>query len=378
MDPLLRELIEEGNSEEELEVILKLRPHAPPPPDARIVTRFGDIATARVRRGRVRATWNDEAAVSVKAPRLVWPESDVLADGDRVEAERPRPQGVSGRGVVVGVIDWGCDFAHPNLRNPDGSTRLLALWDQSNKTQPVKPPPYGYGAVYTAADLNRALQDARPYATLGYHPGDSDPLGDGAHGTHVCDIAAGNGSVPGSPIGLAPLADLVFVHLAASRDGGRVSLGDTSRILEALHFISVIAGHRPFVVNLSVGRCGGPHTGLSMVEQGIDQLLLLGPGRCVVHSTGNYFATQGHAAGQLRPGEARSLGWETDRADVTPNELEVWYPSRDLLTVELRAPGSDAVIRVARGDDAPVLISGRDVGHVYHRANDPSNGDHHI
>ena len=54
MDPLLRELIEEGNSEEELEVILKLRPDAPPPPDARIITRFGDIATARVRRGRVR------------------------------------------------------------------------------------------------------------------------------------------------------------------------------------------------------------------------------------------------------------------------------------------------------------------------------------
>src|SRR2546421_4066088 len=379
MDPLLRELIEEGDSEEELEVILKLRPEAPPPPDVRIITRFGDIATARVRRGRVQATWTDEAAISVKAPRLVGPEIDAVpAQGEPVFAGRPRPEGANGQGIVIGVIDWGCDFAHPNLRHGDGSTRLLALWDQSNNTRLIKPSPYGYGALHTAADINQALLDPRPYAALGYHPGDSDPLGDGAHGTHVCDIAAGNGRVPGSPIGLAPMADLVFVHLAASRDDGRVSLGDTSRVLEALHFISVISGERPFVINLSVGRCGGPHTGLTLVEQGIDQLLLLAPGRCVVHSTGNYFATRGHAAGQLRPGEARSLNWQTDRADVTPNELEVWYPSRDLLTVELRAPGSDAVIRVARGDDAPVMISGRDVGHVYHRASDPSNGDHHI
>ena len=32
-----------------------------------------------------------------------------------------------GRGVVVGIIDSGCDFAHPRFRQEDGSTRLLEI-----------------------------------------------------------------------------------------------------------------------------------------------------------------------------------------------------------------------------------------------------------
>ncbi|MBK8037377.1 MAG: hypothetical protein IPK22_09620 [Verrucomicrobiaceae bacterium] len=35
-----------------------------------------------------------------------------------------------GAGVVVGIVDYGCDFAHQNFRNANGSTRLLGIWDQ--------------------------------------------------------------------------------------------------------------------------------------------------------------------------------------------------------------------------------------------------------
>ena len=387
MDPQLLELIEGGDGGEEVEVILKLRPGEPVPPHVRVVTRFGDIATSRVRRDRVAATWGHPAVLSAKAPRLVAAEVEPPPPMDRAPSEviaapaqelRAHGTGAAGRGVIVGIVDWGLDVAHQNFRRADGSTRVLAMWDQDARQASGARPAYGYGTVHTAAGIDQALRAADPYAALGYHPADSDDFGDGAHGTHVCDIAAGNGRAAGSVPGMAPEADIVFVHLAARGTGGLASLGDTARILEALDFVRVTAGDRPWVVNLSVGRCGGPHTGLTLVEQGIDALLSERPGRAVAQSAGNYFASAGHAAGQLRPGERRTLTWLTDRADVSPNELEIWYPGRDAIVVEIAFPSGELAARVALGARAALHAAGRECGRVYHRRHDPSNGDHHV
>jgi len=390
MDPLLEELIEGGARNDEVELILKLRADAVAPPHVRVITRFGDIATCRVRRRRIAPTWEHPTVVSAKAPRLVAAEHGEsagpvtgAADDDASASpfalrERPRASGATGRGVVVGLVDWGLDVAHPNFRRADGSTRLLALWDQGARGGRGAPRPYGYGRVFQRAAIDRALAGTDPYAALAYHPASSDPLGDGAHGTHVCDIAAGNGRAAGGVPGMAPGADLVFVHLAATGTGGTATLGDTCRILEALDFIARVAGTRPWVANLSVGRCGGPHNGLTLVEQGMDQLLLQAPGRAIVQSSGNYFATGGHAASQLRPAERHTLTWHIDRADQTPNELEVWYPGLDVMSVELLAPDGTAVAHVPLGSRADILVRGKRCGRAYHRRHDPSNGDHHV
>ena len=271
----------------------------------------------------------------------------------------------------------GCDFAHPHFRQADGSTRLLALWDQS-KTAPFPLAPYGYGALYSRDDINRALTHPEPYRTLGYHPAKADPLGIGAHGTLVMDIAAGNGRIPGSPQGMAPEADLIFVHAATGIREGLANLGDSVRILEAVDFIARTARGRPWVINVSMGRRGGSHDGLSLVEQGMDALLLGTPGAALVLSTGNYFSSQAHASGQLRPAQQRTLIWRTDKADITPNELEIWYSGKDAMILEVRVPGGGPVFRAALAEDCPVLIGGRNVGHIYHRARDPNNGDNQI
>ena len=55
------------------------------------------------------------------------------------DERRPPSESATGRGVVVGVVDWGFDFAHPDFRNPDGSSRILALWDQRGGKQSVSP-----------------------------------------------------------------------------------------------------------------------------------------------------------------------------------------------------------------------------------------------
>ena len=36
-----------------------------------------------------------------------------------------------GNGVIVAIIDSGIDYAHPDFRKDNGSTRLIGLWDQT-------------------------------------------------------------------------------------------------------------------------------------------------------------------------------------------------------------------------------------------------------
>jgi subtilisin family serine protease len=87
-----------------------------------------------------------------------------LALGDKAPQPRSlsaRRNGLTGKGVIVGVVDYGCDFASPALRVPSsGKTRLLALWDQNDPQdgQTQKPPPgFGYGTEYTRDEINKAL-----------------------------------------------------------------------------------------------------------------------------------------------------------------------------------------------------------------------------
>ena len=93
--------------------------------------------------------------------------------------------GLTGKGILTGVVDSGVDYFHPDFRNADGSSRILRLWDQSIQGKP----PQGYvtGTEYTKEQIDEAL-------ALGENQGrrlvpSSDYSG---HGTSVLGIAAGN------------------------------------------------------------------------------------------------------------------------------------------------------------------------------------------
>ncbi|HEX2806326.1 MAG TPA: S8 family serine peptidase, partial [Kineosporiaceae bacterium] len=293
--------------------------------------------------------------------------------------QRRRPEGLyeTGAGVAVGIIDFGFDVAHPNLRANDGTTRVLALWDQRMPARSERPPPepYGYGVVHTREEIDAALRSPTPFRELGYYPADADRADIGAHATHVTDIAAGSGRV--GPMGMAPGADLILVHLADRYTGGLATLGDSSHLLEAAHFVVRTAGTRPWVINLSMGRHGGPHKGCTLLELALDDLLRAGPGRFVAQSAGNYHDTRTHASGLVTEGETTAVRFVTDPDDVTPNELEVWYSGDDEFVVHLDPPGSVGP-PVALGDCADVVVDGQVVGRIYHRAFDPNCGDSHI
>jgi subtilisin family serine protease len=384
MDPELWELLEAGDDADEIAAILRLGQPGVVPEGVRVVSEFGDIITGRMERGAIPAVRETAECTSMKsAGAPLGPDIELVEDAREVpepatphDDRRPDSVAATGRGVVVGVIDWGFDFAHPDFRQADGSSRIEALWDQRGPMRPGSPEPFRYGFVHTREAINRALQSAEPYAALGYHPADADP-GAGSHGTHVASIAAGNGG-GGGPIGIAPEAALVLVHLATWSGQKAAKLGDSVTLLEAIDFIARLAGPRPWVINLSMGRHGEQHDGTTLVEQALDAALRSAPGRAICQSGGNYFHRGIHSSGQLRPGERQTLRWEVFDSDVTPNEMEIWYSWRDTFEVEVRSPDGSASVRAKLGERVSLNAGGRELGKLYHRAREPNTLDNHI
>jgi len=68
--------------------------------------------------------------------------------------------GLTGKGVIVAILDRGIDYTHANLRNADGTTRIRMMWDMSNVNPnlPICDPGQPQPIVYTQAQINQALQ----------------------------------------------------------------------------------------------------------------------------------------------------------------------------------------------------------------------------
>ena len=391
MDPALWQLLraEAGtDGDRELEAVIRLATPGIEIPGVRMVARFGPVATCRIRARDVIGVRARSDVISVKAARGVSPGFDpgaAVPDPDDpavtgiepTDVRRGPELGPDGTGVVVAAVDWGVDVDAAVFRRPDGATRFLAFWDQRDQATGARPQPYGYGAVHRRDDIDRALRDPRPYERLGYHPAIADPRGQGTHGTRTLDIAAGNGR-SGGPVGIAPQADLLFVHLADRNTGGLGNFGDSVRLLEAVDFISRTAGSQPCAINISAGRVCGPKDGTTLVEHALDELLASTPGRFVVNSAGNYYRWRTHSRGVIGPGETWPLTFVSGPADVTINELEIWYDGNDEFAVRVEPPGYSAGPPVRLGERADLLAGGRMAGRIYHRKHDPNNGGNHI
>jgi subtilisin family serine protease len=381
LDPALAEMVEAAPQEQLLEGILRLDDPALPPAGFVVVSKFNRICTGRFRAADAWTIRRHPNVISLKAARPLgiherdgaWPHSPWPIDDSR----RGLQSLFTGRGCIVAALDFGLDFAHPNFVNRDGTTRVIAFWDQGADYDPARPNRFGYGREHTSDQINAALRTPDPYRTLGYHPAASD-TGLGSHGTHTLDIAAGNGRASGSTPSAAPNAGIIFVHLSTPKLGAAGDLGDSVRLLEALDYVDKTANGRPWVVNLSVGSTAGSHDGTSLVEQGMHELLRLGPSRAIVQSAGNYRAANLAVEGWLRDGEHRDLDWMVDPADTTANELDAWYSGKDRFLVAICAPGERRFSEVKLGEVADVTHRGTTVGRIYHRKNDPNNHDNHV
>lgn len=393
LDPHLQEMVLAQRSGEQMDpsvagfsdggpamvdVLAELADPAEVVPGLNTVANIGGIVTGTVAIDQIEAVRAHPNVRSLKRAtrlfeQLQYSVPEVRGSRQQLQQELPHAPGpVDGSGVIVGVVDYGCDYALKNFRRPDGSSRVLYLWDQRSGETSLSPAPFGYGREFDRAAIDKALTQADPYAALAYR------LDRASHGTHVLDIAAGNGRETGVP-GMAPGADIIFVEVAAGDYPEDESFGNSRRLLEAVLYVFRKAEElgRPAVVNLSLGTHGGPHDGSTLVEKGLDRLLEI-PGRAIVIAAGNSWEQGSHAAGTLQPGQPQSLAWLVSQGDPTPNEMEVWYPGAGMVEVTVVTPAGLRLGPVAGDKTVNITSGGQRVGRIIHRLRDSGNGDNHI
>lgn len=341
----------------------------------------GWIVTGRIPVQSIQAVHSADGVLSLKASQPIRPNLAATIAAMHV-APTALPSGVKaagGKGVIVGVVDFGCDFAHQNFRLASGATRLVEIWHQSGVAKTNSP--LGYGRVYDKSEIDAALAAPDPYLALGYGPEPDSYYQTGTHGTHVMDIAAGNGLGTQQP-GVAPEADLIFVEASTSDipwqgpETTTKSFGDSVQLLEAVRHIFDVAGDRPCVCNLSLGTNGGPHDGTSLVEQGLDAIVDEKPNRAIVIAASNSQLDGIHTSGQVVVDAHYDIGWR--HVGAGGGEMDVWYPGDRRLRVTLLAPDKTPFGPVEPGNTLPVGAGGQVAIFISSRLNDPNNRDNVI
>lgn len=188
----------------------------------------------------------------VEKPKSLYFETENGRRTSCINVVQGPPLSLSGKGVTVGVVDSGIDYANPDFRNSDGTTRILALWDQSVPGNP--PEGYHIGTEYTKEQINEALGEPDPLSRLEIVPS-RDISG---HGTAVAGIAAGNGrgSEGDRYRGAAYESDLIIVKMNTPRQEG---FPRTTELMQGVDYIIRTAGKlgRPVAVNISFGNTYG-------------------------------------------------------------------------------------------------------------------------
>jgi subtilisin family serine protease len=360
-----------------------------------------EIATGTIALEAVEALAAVDHVVKVEMGRRLHDELDISTVEIRAKPLHSGPAPLTGRRVVVGVIDSGLDYRHHAFRLPNDDTRFLFIWNQDISVRPrgptdpfqeTAPPEFPtVGVEYTDQQINQALRSSNPLNVVRLDDTES------AHGTAVTGIAAGDGSQAGTRegsgdnctgantyIGVAPGADIIFVRHSKIGD----QIGESQNLVDAINYIFTRASQldggagRPCVINISQGDNMGPHDGTSLVEQAIDQMLVLSTRRAIVKSAGNEGGKSRHAMANVTVGGGpKRITFSVPAGANRRQFMECWYDGSQRLDVQLFAPGTPAPSSpVVHPGDAPNVwpVNPNVTVTITSALDDPDNHDNRI
>lgn len=240
-----------------------------------------------------------------------------------------------GKDVLIGIIDSGIDYENPDFRNADGTTRILALWDQT--LQNGKPPQgYHIGTEFTSEQINEALRMEVREERYRIVPS-RDTSG---HGTAVAGIAAGNGrgSKNGKYRGAAPEAGLLIVKMGGA---GETGFPRTTQLMRGVDYIVRKAEElkKPVAINISFGNTYGSHDGTSLLERYLNIVSERWKNVICVGS-GNEGTTAGHAAGEYRKGMMTEVQLAVQQREKSFS-LQIWKSYVDEVAITIVDPSGN-------------------------------------
>lgn len=310
--------------------------------------------------------------------------------------------------LVAGVIDVDIALGHRRFRHADGTSRVLASWQQGAPWAGSAHLPFGsalsqrdINALLTAhsqGDLTRPLDqdgfnraaglvdDDRPDSLRGLARRE-------AHGTHVMGLVAG-----ADPVEHARFSDkvkLLVVNLPPASAYGEGGAFLDYYLVYAMRWIvetharmaraSGLAKSPPLLLNISFGKQAGAKDERQVFVREAKHLSeadkILGQARFnAILPAGNDNLSRVHGRFGLQPDEARSLDWRVSPGDDTSNFVEIWVeklhnPGTSLapILVDVVPPGgAPGTFGPARSGQITELRDG--LGRIYCDAVPPEDG----
>lgn len=249
------------------------------------------------------------------------------------------PYNLLGKGVMLGMIDSGINYLHPDFRNDDGTTRILYLWDQTITGEP--PLGFSLGTEYTQAQIDEALMAPTVVETIALVPS-VDEVG---HGTAVAGVAGGNGLLSGGrEVGVAPEADFIIVKVGTEKEN---SFPRTLEVMRAIKYVidKAIEIDRPIAINIGFGMVQGGHDGRTLLEIFIDQMAIRWKCNIIV-GVGNQGNQANHTRGVLETDEEQEIQFV-----ITPDQryygFNLWKSFIDTFDIKIKAPTGEETDRIS-------------------------------
>ncbi|MCC3865994.1 S8 family serine peptidase [Terrisporobacter petrolearius] len=229
---------------------------------------------------------------------------------------------LSGKGVLIGLIDTGIDYLHPDFIYDDNTTKVVSLWDQSKDGKP--PQGFYIGSEYTKDDINNAI----------LNNDNSLSIDDEGSGTMLAGICAGMGKVNKNYVGVAEGAELIIVKMGkfnGDYNNAMVTAGFEYIKQKAREF------QRPVVVNFGFGN--NSLAGVS--ERNLSDLTFYEKGVSLVNAAGNEGNTDTHNSGRLLfKNDVKTIELEVNNFEENIN-IDIWLNKPDIARVAVLSPSGE-------------------------------------
>ncbi|NJJ34604.1 S8 family peptidase [Clostridioides difficile] len=229
---------------------------------------------------------------------------------------------ITGRGTLIAIADTGIDYLHKDFIYPDGTSKIVYLWDQTKEGSP--PEGFYIGTEYTREDINRAIANNDPSLS-------QDEVG---QGTMLSGICAGLGNVNSEYAGIAEDAELIIIKL------GKIDGFYNSAMLFAASqyaYKKAFELGRPVVINVSLG--SSSLAGLT--NRSNSEKAFFTRGLCITAGAGNEGNTQTHTSGRiLHAGGSVDIELELSE-DEEELSLELWLNKPDKADVIIVSPSGE-------------------------------------
>ena len=270
--------------------------------------------------------------------------------------------GLTGKNVLVGIIDTGLNIKLKDFIDDNNSSRVLFYWDQTIETEDKNKIPDGFinGFEYSREDLDFLIKN-----DLDFKSNDFD-----GHGTFIANIACGNGKTNENVIGVAPEANLIIVKLNNNR-------ALTTQLMRGIKYCCDKAKKlkKPIVINISFGTNNGAHDGKSLFESYINQVAQENINSIVV-ATGNEGISGHHYKNKIKQGEFIDVEFLVS-GGINALFLTLWKSFVDKFFIEIIAPNGITTGKIINLSQKEFLLDNVKI-YIFYGEPTPYNFDQEI